>query len=409
MFSLCGYSRAVSFLLASGWLAGCCSAAVRTGLDNINEWNELFKGKRVGIIANHTSYNSQGKHIVDVFSGMEGVRVVALFSPEHGLRGTEEAGVSVDSRTDPASGLPVHSLYGQTKKPTPVMLANVDILVFDIQDVGARFYTYLYTMSLAMEAAAEAGKRFVVLDRPDPINGVQLEGKVLNPRAASFVGLYPIPVRYAMTVGELAKMINGEGWLANGVKADLTVVPMTGWRRGMWYDQTGLSFIKPSPNMPDLETATVYPGLCLLEGTNISEGRGTAMPFRQFGAPWLDAEKLCDHLTDLHVPGVTFTTTTFTPTSSKHKGQLCQAVRLAVTDRDKLEPFWAGVQIINAIYRLHKDRFEWLPDHFDHLCGTDTIRKAIIAQSPLEELRKRWQIECQTSQQSRAKYLLYSE
>ena len=163
MLSQGRYWRILGFLLASGWLAGCCPAAVRTGLDNINEWNEVFKGKRVGIIANHTSYNNQGKYIVDVFSGMEGVRVVALFSPEHGLRGTEEAGVSEDSRTDPASGLPVHSLYGQTKKPTPVMLANVDILVFDIQDVGARFYTYLYTMSLAMEAVAEAGKRFVVV------------------------------------------------------------------------------------------------------------------------------------------------------------------------------------------------------------------------------------------------------
>jgi uncharacterized protein YbbC (DUF1343 family) len=390
-------------------LAGCCSAAVRTGLDNIGESKGLLKGKRVGIIANHTSYKNDGTHSVDAVSAMEGVHVVALFSPEHGLRGAEEAGVSVDSQTDPVSGLPVYSLYGKTNRPTPAMLANVDVLVFDMQDVGARFYTYLYTMALAMEAAAQNGKRFVVLDRPDPINGIQVEGEVLDPQFTSGVGLYPIPVRFGMTVGELAKMINGEDWLVNGVKADLAVVPMTGWRRGMWYDQTGLSFIKPSPNMPDLETATVYPGLCLLEGTNVSEGRGTTMPFRQFGAPWLDAKKLCDCLTDLHLPGVTFATTSMTPTASKYKGQLCQAVKLTVTDRDKLEPFWAGVQIVKATYRLHADKFEWLPDHFDHLCGTDSIRKAITAGSPLEDLKSRWQTECRTFQQTRAKYLAYPE
>lgn len=396
-------------ILAALWLAGHGSAAVRTGLDNVADAQGLFKDKRIGIIANHTSYNGQGTYIVDIFRQMPGVRVVALFSPEHGLRGTEEAGVKVDSQTDPASGLPIYSLYGQTPKPMPQMLADVDVLVFDIQDVGARFYTYLYTMSLAMEAAAEAGKRFVVLDRPDPIDGVQIEGPVLDPKFASFVGLHPIPVRYGQTVGELATMIDGEGWLAKGVKADLTVVPMTGWRRGLWYDQTGLPFIKPSPNMPDLETAAVYPGLCLLEGTNVSEGRGTPMPFRQFGAPWMDAKKLRDRLAELHLSGVIFATAAFTPTASKHKGQLCHAVTLTVTDRGKLEPFWTGVQIVNAIYRLHSDKFEWLPDHFDHLCGTDAIRKAIVAGSSLDDLKKRWLAECETFDQTRRKYLQYSE
>jgi len=391
------------------WLVGCCPAAVRTGLDNIGESRDLFKGKRVGIIANHTSYNSQGKYIVEAFRGLPGVRVVGLFGPEHGLRGTAEDGVEVDSATDPVSGLPVHSLYGTTNKPTPAMLAGVDVLVFDIQDVGARFYTYLYTMSLSMEAAAEAGKRFVVLDRPNPINGVQIEGPILEPAFATFVGLYPTPVRYGLTMGEFARMVNGEGWLANGVKADLTVVPITSWTRRMWHDRTGLSFIKPSPNMPDLETATIYPGLCLLEGTNLSEGRGTPMPFRQFGAPWLNAQKLCDALNELHLRGVTFTTTTFTPTFSKHKDQLCQGIKLTVTDRDKLEPFWTGVQIVTEIHRLHGDTFEWRASHFDRLCGTDTIRKAIIAGSPLEDLKTRWQTECKAFQQTRARYLLYHE
>lgn len=402
-------TRILVCVTAIGWLVGCCPAAVRTGLDNLGESKDLFKGKRVGIIANHTSYDSRGRYIVEVFRELPEARVAALFSPEHGLRGTEEAGVDVDGQTDPASGLPVYSLYGKTNKPTPEMLANVDVLVFDIQDVGARFYTYLYTMSLAMEAAAQAGKRFVVLDRPDPINGTQLEGEVLDPPFATFVGLYPIPVRYGMTVGELAKMINGEGWLANGVKADLAVIPLTGWTRGMWYDQTGLTFIKPSPNMPDLETAAIYPGLCLIEGTNLSEGRGTPMPFRQFGAPWLDAKKLADTLNALHLPGVTFTPTTFTPTSSKHKDRLCQAVKVAVTDRTKLEPFRTGVEIVNAVCRQHKDQFEWHTAHFDRLCGTDTIRQTIASGAPLDPLRTRWQSECQAFAPTRAKYLLYHE
>ncbi len=249
-------------------LAAVCPAAVRTGLDNVGAHRKLFEGNRIGIIANHTSYDSAGRYIVDMLRAMDGVRVVALFSPEHGLYGTEEAGRKIDGQTDLTYGLPVHSLYGATVKPTPQMLADVDVLVFDIQDVGARFYTYLYTMSLAMEAAAESGRRFVVLDRPNPINGAQLEGPVLEPKFATFVGLYPIPVRYGMTVGELARMINGEGWLANGVKADLTVVPLTGWQRRLWYDETGLRFIKPSPNMPDVETTALYPGLCLLEGSS---------------------------------------------------------------------------------------------------------------------------------------------
>jgi len=390
-------------------LAGVCPAAVRTGLDNVGLHKELFEGKRIGIIANHTSYDSGGKHIVDVFRTMPGVRVVALFGPEHGFRGIEEAGASIDNQTDSATGLPIHSLYGKTNKPTPQMLADVDVLVFDIQDVGARFYTYLYTMSLAMEAAAECGKRFVVLDRPNPIDGVQVEGPILEPQFATFVGLYPIPVRYGLTVGELARMINGEGWLAKGVKADLTVVPMTGWQRGMWYDQTGLRFIKPSPNMPDLETATLYPGLCLLEGTNLSEGRGTPKPFRQFGAPWIDANALAARLNALALPGVRFAPTSFTPTSSKHQGRECHGVEITLVDRNRLEPFWAGVLIINELCRTYPNQFEWNASHFDRLCGTDAIRKAIAGGTSVERLRPTWDAACKAFQAVGRKYFLYAE
>jgi uncharacterized protein YbbC (DUF1343 family) len=396
-------------ILTVAWLTASCPAAARTGLDNMGRHKDLFAGKRIGIIANHTSYDSEGKYIVEVFRAMADVRVVALFSPEHGLRGLDEAGEQVVDGKDPVTGLPVHSLYGKTNKPTAQMLADIDVLVFDVQDVGARFYTYLYTMSLSMEAAAEAGKRFVVLDRPNPIGGVQVEGPILDPKLASFVGLYPIPVRYGLTVGELAKMINGEGWLAKGVKADLAVVPLIGWRRGMWYDQTGLRFIKPSPNMPDLETATIYPGLCLLEGTNISEGRGTPKPFRQFGAPWMDPNALAARLNALSLPGLRFRPTSFTPTSSKFQGQKCLGVEITLTDRTRLEPFWAGVQIINELHRLYPDKFEWRSAHFDRLCGTPTIREAITARKPLPDLKTSWAAEGKAFREKGRKYLLYNE
>jgi len=215
---------------------------------------------------------------------MPGVEVTALFGPEHGIYGLAEAGIKVADKKDDRFGIPVYSLYGKTAKPTAEMLKDVDVLVFDIQDIGARFYTYIYTMAYAMEAAAENNKPFVVLDRPNPINGLAVQGNILEKDFATFVGLYPIPVRHGMTVGELARMFNDQGWLKNGIRANLTVVPMQGWKRSMWYDRTGLKFIKPSPNMPNIKTATVYPGLCLLEGTNISEGRGTNKPFLQFGA-----------------------------------------------------------------------------------------------------------------------------
>jgi uncharacterized protein YbbC (DUF1343 family) len=402
------YAQMTSILFAS-LLSVTCPAAVRTGLDSVGSYKDLFQGKRLGIIANHTSYNSEGKYVVDVLRAIEGVRVVALFSPEHGLRGLEEAGAKVENETDLVTGLPVYSLYGKVSKPTPQMLADVDVLVFDIQDVGARFYTYLYTMSLAMEAAAESHKRFVVLDRPNPINGVQLEGPILEPKFATFVGLYPIPVRYGLTVGELARLINGEGWLAKGIKADLTVVPLNGWRRDMWFDQTGLRFIKPSPNMPDLDTAALYPGLCLLEGTNVSEGRGTPKPFRQFGAPWIDPNALTAKLNALNLPGVRFQPASFTPTSSKFQNQKCHGVEILLIDRTRPEPFWTGVQIINELQHLYPTQFKWIEKHFDRLCGTATIREAIIAQKSLQPLKAAWATECKTFDQTRRKYLLYFE
>jgi uncharacterized protein YbbC (DUF1343 family) len=387
----------------------CCYGSVKTGLDRVGEYKNLFEGRRLGIIANHTAYDSAGRFIVDVFRSMENVTVTALFSPEHGLWGTARDGEKIDSQTHSAYNLPIYSLYGKTQKPTSAMLRNIDVLVFDIQDIGARFYTYIYTMSLAMEAAAENGKTFVVLDRPNPINGISVQGNILEPALASFVGLYPIPVRHGMTAGELAKMFNGQGWLADGVKAKLVVVPMEGWSRRMWYDKTGLRFIKTSPNMPNLETAAIYPGLCLLEGTNVSEARGTEMPFRQFGAPWIDSKVLAGRLNALNLPAMRFEPVSFTPASSKYQGRECHGVRILVSDRDRLEPYFSGVRIVNEICRMYPDQFEWKASHFNRLCGTSKIRNAITSNSSLDVLQNKWRKELESFLKIRAEYLIYPD
>jgi uncharacterized protein YbbC (DUF1343 family) len=402
-------SRKTISILTIFVMLSYCRGAVMTGLDRVASYEDVFEGKRLGIITNHTAYDSNGRFIVDVFKGMAGVKVTALFSPEHGLWGTAPDGEKIGSQTHPVYNLPVYSLYGKTQKPTSDMLQNIDDLVFDIQDIGARFYTYVYTMSLAMEAAAENGKTFVVLDRPNPINGISVEGNILEPSQASFVGLYPIPVRHGMTAGELARMFNGQGWLAGQVKANLVVIPMEGWHRRMWYDQTGLRFIKTSPNMPDIETAAIYPGLCLLEGTNVSEGRGTAMPFRQFGAPWIDSKLLADRLNALNLSAMRFEPVSFTPTSSKYKGRECHGVRIIVSDRERLEPYFNGIRIVNEIYRMYPKQFEWRASHFDRLCGTSKIRNAITGNSPLDALHNKWRKGLESFLKIRADYLIYPD
>lgn len=398
-------------------LAGCQSmkpSKTKTGLDRVYEFHSLFEGKRLGIIANHTAYNSKGMFIVDVFRQMPGVRISALFGPEHGFRGSHSAGVKVEERNAFLDSIPIYSLYGKTLKPTPEMLKNVDMLVFDIQDIGARFYTYIWTMALAMEAAAEQGIPFVVLDRPNPINGVQVEGAVLDTAFASFVGLYPIPVRHGMTVGELARMFNGEGWLKNGVKADLKVVPLKGWKRAQWFDQTGLTFIPPSPNMPNLETATVYPGLCLIEGTNVSEGRGTDEPFLQFGAPWIHPKELFARLKTFHLPGVQFAPVSFVPKSMpgkashpKFQDETCYGLKLKVTDRDAFKPFLTGVRIVQSLHTLYPQQLKWRERHFDRLVGSDVLRKAILSGRDLKDLIQEWQESAEAFKKQRQKYLLY--
>lgn len=387
---------------------------VKTGLDNIEDYANLFDGKRVGIITNHTACNSENQHIIDIFSKKLKVQITALFGPEHGIRGDEAAGVIIDLEHDPSQTIPIYSLYGNERKPTPEMLKNIDILIFDIQDIGARFYTYVYTMALAMEAAAEQNIPFFILDRPNPINGLQVEGNILESQFSSFVGMYPIPVRHSLTIGELAILINEEKWLRNNIKANLMVIPLKNWQRSFWFDQTGLNFIKTSPNMPDLETATVYPGLCLIEGTNISEGRGTQTPFLIFGAPWINHDLLCKQLNELQLPGIKFEPVVFTPRSiremapdPKYKNEKCSGCRILITQREQINSYWTGIQIVKVIHDLYPEKFEWRIQHFDRLCGSSKVREAITNHLDLKELKLAIEKDIEKFLEIKNKYILY--
>lgn len=391
-----------------------CAQPVQTGLDRILEFSHHFQDKNIGIVTNHTAVNSEGVHITELFLSMPEVRVVALFGPEHGVWGQAAAGERVQSEFGLHSQIPIYSLYGATKTPTADMLNRIDLLVFDMQDIGARFYTYIWTMFKTMQAAAENDIPIVVLDRPNPITG-KTGGPVLDMEFSSFLGLAPIPVEHGMTIGELANMFNGEGWLGDGLKTKLTVIPMRGWSRDMWYDETGLEFIPPSPNMPNLETAIVYPGLCLLEGTNISEGRGTEAPFITFGAPWIDTAELCDSLNALFLPGVEFLPAQFTPQHlpgkaphPKFENQLCFGANLVVTDRHDFRAVYTGVHIVDTLFRLYPDHFTFRQDHyFDLLCGSDAVRQAILNGDNLKEMYQHWQDDLEAFRTLRQPYLLY--
>ncbi len=387
---------------------------VETGLDRVHEYSDLFRHKRLGIITNQTAYDRNDRFIVNKFLQMEDVEISALFGPEHGIRGSYAAGEKIDGADSVMNEIPVYSLYGRHLKPTPDMLSEVDVLVYDIQDIGARFYTYIWTMALAMEAAAENSIPFVVLDRPNPLTGEGVEGNVLDTTFATFVGLYPIPVRHGMTVGELAHMFNNEGWLKSDREAELKVIPLKGWNRSYWYNETGLEFRKPSPNMPDLATATVYPGICLLEGSNVSEGRGTLQPFRQIGAPWVNSRELVSRLNALGLPGVEFHVHAFTPLAlegmapnPKYKEAVCSGARVVLTDRTVYKPYLTGIHIVNVLYHLYPDSFSWRVTHFDRLCGTDRIRKGIINGVDPELLKEQWQEELDRFVKMRRKYLIY--
>lgn len=369
----------------------------------LHERLDLIRGKNVGLITNPTGVNRDLVSDIDLIAHAPGVHLVALFGPEHGVRGAAQAGASVGSYRDPQTGIPVYSLYGKNREPTPQMLKGIDVLVYDIQPVGTRFYTFLYTMADAMKAAARAHIPFIVLDRPNPLGGIEVQGPVLEPKYASFVGQYPIALRYGMTVGELAELFNNEFHIG----ADLTVVKMRGWRRSMYYDDTPLQFVMPSPNMPTLDTALVYPGFGLVEGTNVSEGRGTTRPFQMIGAPWIDAGKLAAELNAKHLPGARFLPVHFTPTFSKYQGTLCNGIGVYVIDRQTFDPVVAGLTVIETIHELYPNDFKFKQAHFDALIGNDWVRQDIERNVPVAQMRARWQARLSQFEQTRRKYLLY--
>jgi len=390
---------------------------------------KLVKGKRVGLITNPSGVDSHLRSTIELFYQNPEIKLVALYGPEHGVRGNAQAGQYVPFYVDEKYHLPVFSLYGQSEKPEPGMLKNIDeymrsfdthiegkvpikemvknieVMVFDIQDVGTRIYTYIATMAYAMEACAQNKIEFIVLDRPNPINGLDMEGPLLEyPQYSSFVGLYPIPVRHALTVGELAKLFN-QKFLKK--KVSLQVIPMQGWQRKMWYDQSGLPWVSPSPNMPTLTTATVYPGQVFLEGTNVSEGRGTTKPFELFGAPWIDGYELAKGLNSLHLPGVTFREAWFTPTFSKYQGKLCGGAQIHLVNRNKYQPLATTLYIIKTIRYLYPDQFKFHKEYFDKIMGTSTIRKSLENGLSIQQIINSYQQQIDDFREMRKSYLLY--
>jgi len=389
----------------------------------------LFKGQRVGLITNQTGVSSSSASTAELFNNHPGIDLVALFGPEHGMRGDAQAGEYVPFYIDKKLNLPVFCLYGQSKKKEPdfllridetmrtfdtedsekypalEMLQDIDVLVFDIQDVGTRIYTFLATMAFSMLSAAKKNISFVVLDRPNPINGVTMEGPILEyPKYSSFVGLYPIPVRHGMTLGELAVFFN-ENYLEH--KVDLSVVPMRGWAREQWFDETNLTWINPSPNMPFLTTATVYPGQVFLEGTNISEGRGTAKPFELFGAPWIDGDDLLKELNGLSIPGVLFKDVKFTPTFSKYRRELCSGCRIHVVNREKYSPLKTSLLIIETVMDMYPAAFEFYSDYFDKIIGTAEVREFLECKKTTDQIVENFKKNLAVFKAKRKPYLLY--
>jgi uncharacterized protein YbbC (DUF1343 family) len=376
------------------------SGRLCTGIDVLySERFSALAGMRVGLVTNHTGIDAAGRRTVDLLYHAPGVKLKAIFSPEHGLDG--KADKKILSSRDSITGLPVYSLYGKSKRPADRMLKGLDVLVFDIQDAGVRFYTYITTMGYMMEAAAKKGIKFYVLDRPNLITASFVQGPVMDKDLKSFTGYFPLPVRYGMTAGELAKMFNAE----YGIGAKLTVIKMSGYRRTQWYDETGLVWVNPSPNLRSLAEATLYPGVAMVEGANVSVGRGTAEPFEVLGAPWIEAERLSAYLNSRNIPGVQFIPLDFTPKSSIFESHLCHGVRIVLTDRQVLDPAFLGIEIASALYRLYPKTFK-LDDTVD-LVGAWWVIAAIRHGEDPRAIALKWQKPLERFLDLRAKYLLY--
>jgi uncharacterized protein YbbC (DUF1343 family) len=374
---------------------------------------EVMRGKRVGLICNQSSVNHAFEHAADLLHEHSAFKLTALFGPQHGIRGdVQDNMIETAHGLDRKTGLPVHSLYSETREPTEKMLEDVDVLVFDMQDVGCRIYTFVYTLANCMRIAGQLGKPVVVCDRPNPINGVDVSGNILEPEYASFVGLFPLPTRHGMTVGELAQMFRDRF----NADCDLHIVPMIGWKREFWLDDTDAPWVMPSPNMPTLDTATVFPGGVHFEGTQMSEGRGTTKPFELIGAPYIDPDAYAERLTSLALPGVIFRSCVFQPTFQKHAKVSCGGVQLHVVDRDRFDSVLAGIAMVKVAHDMYPGEFRWKEppyeyvfdkNPFDVICGTNKIREAFEQGTSLDTIRQGWQAPLAEFVSLRTQYLLY--
>jgi uncharacterized protein YbbC (DUF1343 family) len=379
----------------------------------LDEKIDLIRGQRIALVGNQASVLPDLRHVVDVFADRDEFTLTTLFGPQHGIRGdVQDNMIETEHSTDPRTGLPVYSLYSETREPTEAMLADVDTIVFDMQDVGCRIYTFAYTMANCMRAAKKFGKRVVVCDRPNPIGGVAVEGSVTEKEFTSFVGQFEIPTRHGMTLGELAKLFNEHF----GIGCELEVVKMDGWSREMWFEETRLPWILPSPNIPTVDTCVVFPATVYFEGTELSEGRGTTKPFELNGAPFIDPYKWAAALREYDFPGIAFRECYFQPTFQKWAKQTCGGVQLHVTDRETFTPVVVGIAMVKTVYDLYTNQFEWKRDvyeyeygknPFDVVCGTDKIRKQIEAGASLDEITMAWEPRFSEFVEVRKEFLLY--
>lgn len=387
---------------------------IRPGIEVlVNDKIASLNGQRIGMVCNQASVFPDLRHAADVFSEHPEIDLTTLFGPQHGIRGdVQDNMIETDHTIDSRTGIPIYSLYSETREPTEKMLENVDTIVFDLQDVGCRIYTFVYTMANCMRAAKKFGKRVVVCDRPNPIGGLAVEGNITEHAFKSFVGQFEIPTRHGMTTGELALMFNDHF----GIGCELEVVKMDGWKREMWGDETGLPWVLPSPNIPTVDSCVVFPATVHIEGTEMSEGRGTTKPFEINGAPFIDPYVWVDELNKFGFEGVAFRHTNFIPTFQKCAGKLCGGVQLHVTDREAFTPVIVGIAMIKTAYDLYTDQFEWKKDPyeyvfdqnpFDVVSGTDTIRKAIESGENLNTIRSNWHEGLSEFEKARKTFLLY--
>ncbi|HET9478414.1 MAG TPA: DUF1343 domain-containing protein [Pyrinomonadaceae bacterium] len=401
-------------LTLEGNRAKSSAQQVQLGLERLLEDHApLLERARVGLICNQASVDHGYRHAADLLYEHPSIDLRALFGPQHGIRGdVQDNMIETAHGVDRKTTLPVHSLYSETREPTEAMLNDVDVLVFDMQDVGCRIYTFVYTLANCMRAAARFGKRVVVCDRPNPINGVSVAGNILESEYASFVGQFPLPTRHGMTVGELARMFNEHFKIG----CDLEVVSMNGWRREFWHDDTDTPWVLPSPNMPTLDSATVFPGTVHFEGTQVSEGRGTTRPFELIGAPYIDPDEYGDKLNALNLPGVFFRSCAFQPTFQKHAGVTCGGVQIHLTNRDVFEPVFAGIAMVKLIYDMYPNEFRWKEppyeyvydkNPFDVIAGTNKIREAFEQGDKLDAIAETWTRPLLEFKQLRESFLIY--